>query len=125
MSHLHLVGGTAAPAAPVAPSRTATLRAVLDAQLEPGLTVEQACHLDVPYLDDAQVPRGERILAERRLLRAAGLDIRSANDAPGAVVLGDERLFLARFPGLAHAVKVLRECGGVQPYTPGLPAGRG
>lgn len=102
--------------------RGAILLKVLRAKLTPSLTVEQACHLDVPDLPDELVPRAETILADRKLLRAAGLDLKAANGAmPAAVVLADPSRFTARFPELSAAVPVLLACEGVAPYTQGRP----
>lgn len=116
------------PPAPVSQSGTPLL-AVLQAKLTPDLTVEQACHLYVPYDDEPLPPRAEYILEDMRLLRESGLDVvpvlldmRSPGTTiPEGIVLKDERAFAATFPELAHLIPLLKEVEGVVPYTRGLP----
>jgi hypothetical protein len=97
------------------------LKRVLKAQLTPTLTVEQASHLNIPYLED-NLPTMDRFLADFNVLRSVGLDVRiQLGDLPEGVVLTDPELFTARFPELAVAVPVMLAHDGVQPYTEGIP----
>ncbi|CAG9165223.1 hypothetical protein LMG23992_00367 [Cupriavidus laharis] len=116
------------PPTPISWSGTPLL-AVLQAKLTPDLTVEQACHLYVPYDDEPLPPRAEYILEDVRLLWESGLDVvpvlldmRSPGTTiPEGIVLKDERAFAATFPELAHLISLLKEVEGVVPYTRGLP----
>lgn len=102
-------------------TRATLLRAVLDAQLSPGLTVEQAAHAEVYYQEEG-LPSSLELMLHWRLLRQAGLNYATATDTlADAVVLENEALFCARFPELACAAPVLKTCGGVLLYTNGLP----
>ncbi|BCQ24733.1 hypothetical protein NK8_29090 [Caballeronia sp. NK8] len=97
------------------------LRTVLDAQLTPTLTVEQACHLRI-YKEDEAIPRMGSLLDDVSALRKAGLNAAIAlRDLPEAIILEEPALFKAKFPHLADAVPVMLAHGGVQPYTDGLP----
>lgn len=97
------------------------LKQVLKAQLTPTLTVEEASHLNSPYLADS-LPTMEKFLDDFNMLRGAGLDIRiQLGDLPEGVVLADPVRFKERFPELAPAVPVMLAYDGVQPYTDGIP----
>ena len=97
------------------------LKQVLKAQLTPTLTVEEASHLNSPYLADSLATM-EKFLEDFNLLRDAGLDVRiQLGDLPEGVVLADPERFKERFPELAPAVAVMLAHDGVQPYTEGIP----
>jgi len=105
------------------PAAAATwLRAVLKAELRPGLTVEDACHFEICYEGVELDAEGlAQFRADSALLRGAGLGVSSSNGtAPDAIVLHNKRLFKLKFPHLAPAIPLLEACEGVQPYTDGL-----
>jgi hypothetical protein len=104
------------------------LRAVLDAQLTPTLTVEQACHLDVDYMEDDELPALETIFADVGALHNAGLatsrncvDRYTNQPVPDAIMLVSPKRFKKKFPELASAIPVMLAHEGVQPYTDGIP----
>ncbi|WP_250522821.1 MULTISPECIES: hypothetical protein [unclassified Caballeronia] len=114
------------PPAPMSQTGTPLL-AVLQAKLTPELTVEDACHLRILDEDD-DVPTAEQFLEHVRLFRESGLnaspvflDMSSGTTIPPAIVLRDEKIFAATFPELAHLIPLMKEVGGVVPYTRGLP----
>lgn len=111
------------PVAAVPPIDTSRLlKAVLKAELAPGLTVEAACHAELHYDPDPDsVPELDEFNAHRALLWAAGLRYSLGNETVSdAVVLSNATAFKQKFPHLAAAVPVLKACGGVQLYTDGL-----
>jgi len=105
------------------PAAAATwLRAVLKAELRPGLTVEDACHFEMCYEGVELDAEGlKQFIADSKLLRQAGLGVSPSNGTtPDAIVLHNKRLFKRKFPHLAPAIPLLEACEGVQPYTDGL-----
>lgn len=112
-------GGAATPARYGSPREL--LKLVLKAQLTQTLTVEEASHLNSPYLEDS-LPTMDKFLADFNMLRSAGLDVRiQLGDLPEGIVLTDPARFKQRFPELAQAVPVMLAHDGVQPYTEGIP----
>lgn len=106
---------------PEPPSAKSALQAVLNAELAPGLTVEDASHARVRHLPVSARPDAEKISADRLLLARAGLDYVRGDGVPDAIVLKRARLFKLAFPHLEYAIPILEAAGGVQPYTEGLP----
>lgn len=112
-------GGAATPARYGSPREL--LKLVLKAQLTPTLTVEEASHLNAPYLEDS-IPTMDKFLDDFNMLRGAGLDVRiQLGDLPEGIVISDPERFKQRFPELALAVPVMLAHDGVQPYTEGIP----
>lgn len=100
--------------------RQRILRQVLDAELAPGLSVEEACHANIYNLSGDEMSRGINVVNDLSLLFSAGLDIDYETDKlPAAIVISSPEKFLAKFPHLAHALPVLIFGQGVQPYTNG------
>jgi hypothetical protein len=102
-------------------SRPNLLKAVLKAELAPGLTVEDACHTEMHYSPEI-APEVEVMMAHRRLLRHAGLNFAMGDETlPDAIVLEKPKLFKQKFPQLEAAIPLLLAGEGVQPYTNGMP----
>lgn len=96
---------------------------LLKAKLTPTLTVEDASHLDLPFItDEDKLPSVDDIFETIRLLERAGLGVRMwSEEIPEGIVLVDEDLFRAKFPELAAAIPLLKAYEGVQPYSGGVP----
>lgn len=101
------------------------LKRVLDAELEPGLTVEEACHIEVRYYETESDLRGltaEVVSKHLLMLHYAGLACSTNwDDWPDAIVLEDAKNFKKKFPELAHVIPLLQAHCGVLPYTNGRP----
>lgn len=120
---LSLVPSPTRSAAP----RSSLLQEFLDTELEPGLTIEQACFPSVVLFEQREQPRPHELANGRILLNGAGLQYLEADAfEPGHVILRDQARFLARFPHLAAVVPLLLQakgvmvCSGVTAVAPAL-----
>lgn len=100
------------------------LKALLQTELRPGLTIEQATYRHHPQ----PAPELLQTLNDHKLLRRTGLryDPARVEDPdfepwPGAIVLDDARLFKSALPQFAHLIPFFVDGQGVQPFTAGVP----
>ncbi len=101
------------------------LKALLDAELEPGFTVEQACYPSVLVLDWPTPPSCAQMARGRRLMESAGLQyIEESMEFPGYVVIKDPVKFLSKFPELRHVVPFALHSKGVWVLSAGEPVER-
>lgn len=122
MTHLRIVGGTGSQPSPSTNSRE-LFRAMLSAQLAPGLTVEQACYPSFDVMDWPTPPTCKQMHDARQLLSQAGLKyVEESMLYPGFVALENAQLFEIRFPWLAHVIPAMQRVRGVYVQSGGQPA---
>lgn len=96
--------------------------AFLSAELEPGVSVEHACHANLCMLDDADVPPTAELFKHRRLLRACGICyVEPDLTSPGYAFIEDVSAFTRKFPHLAHVVPFVVAGDGVWLASGGTP----
>lgn len=103
------------------PGRT-LLRALLEAELAPGLSVEKACYPSVVLFEQPCQPGPLEIAQGRRLLDEAGL-IYLEDDPfePGYILLDKPLKFATKFPHLKHIIPFVLHSKGVWVLSGGAP----
>jgi len=98
------------------------LKRVLDAKLADNVTVEEASHIDLCYVEGLNGLTFEVFIEHKYLMHQAGLACSvSIKNYPDAIVIVDEKKFKKKFPELAHVIPLMKIHDGVLPYTAGRP----
>lgn len=115
------------PPTRTAAPRSSLLQGFLDTELEPGLTIEQACYPSMILFELREQPTPHQLANGRILLNRAGLQyLEEVAFEPGHIILRDQAKFLARFPHMAPVVPLLLQvkgvmvCSGAAAVAPGL-----
>lgn len=101
------------------------LKEFLNAELAPGISVEQACYPSVVLFELACQPEPIEIAKAQRLLMDAGI-VYLEDDPfePGHVVLDKPLKFAAKFPHLKHIIPFVLHSKGVWVLSDGAPVSR-